>query len=228
MRLLITSAGSQIAQGLATALAPEHELRLTDRATFDNETEFVRCPLEHDFSTNLLVRQMEAIIHVAEPLPDDSHTQHLDYLTRGTYNLLWAAVAEGVRRVIYLSTLELMGRYDEAYLVNERWRPQPTTAPELLAKHLGESVCREFAREHKLEVVVLRLGRVVQAEAVAGQPFDPLWVDERDVAQAVTLALTADVGRWSVFHIQAESPQTRFPVDIAKQRLDYKPTISFE
>jgi nucleoside-diphosphate-sugar epimerase len=229
MRILITSAASQIAQWLAVALRQEHHLRLTERVHIDGDDEFVRCPLDHDFSTNLLVQGMEAIIHVAEPLSGDTAEQQLDYLTRGTYNLLWAAAAEEVRRVVYLSTLELMSHYDESFIITERWRPRPTTSPWLLSKHLGESVCREFAREHELKVVVLRLGQVVQAEAVAGEAFNPMWVDQRDVAQAVTQALVADIERsWSIFHIQADSPQARFPVAQAKRLLGYNPTVSFE
>ena len=235
MHLLITSAASQVGQWLAAALGNEHSLRLTDRAPLSSEQSqrggdyvFAHSSLGHDFSTNLLVRGMEAIIHVAEPLADESPEQQIDYLTRGTYNLLRAAAEERVQRVVYLSTLSLMGQYDEVFNVNERWQPRPTTDPALLAKHLGESVCREFAREHKLTVIVLRLGAVVQAEAVAGQPFNSMWVDEQDVAQAVSQALTADVGVWTVCHIQAESPNARFPVTQARRILGYSPAIRFE
>lgn len=229
MRILITSAASQIAQWLAAALKQEHQIRLTERTHLDLDDQFVRCPLDHDFSTNLLVQGMEAIIHVAEPLAQDTEEQQLDYLTRGSYNLLWAAAAEGVKRVIYLSTLELLNHYDPSFIITERWRPRPTTASWLLSKHLGESVCREFAREHKLKVIVLRLGQVVQAEAVAGAAFNPLWVDQRDVTQAVSQALAVDIERsWSVFHIQADSPQARFPVAQAKRLLGYNPAVTFE
>jgi nucleoside-diphosphate-sugar epimerase len=208
MQLLITSAASSRSQGLAVALRAAHTVRLTDRVHVDSEVEFARCSLDHDFATNLLVRGMEAIIHVAEPLPGDNEIGQIDFLTRCTYNLLWAAAEEGVRRVIYLSSLALLEQYDPAYLITEQWRPRPTTAAPLLAKHLGESVCREFAREHKLEVVVLRLGQVVEA----------------DLAQAISQALTAVLGPWSVFHIRAELPQSRFSIERAKTRLGYSPT----
>lgn len=228
MNILITSAASPLARMLAAALKQEYQLRLTELAQVEVEGEFVCSPLEHDFSTNLLVRGMEAIIHVAEPLPGATEEQRLDTLTRRTYNLLWAAAAEGVRRVVYLSSLELMNRYDETFIVTERWRPRLTAEPGPLSKYLGEFVCREFAREHRLAVVALRLGQVVQAEAVTNEPFNPMWVDERDVVQAVTHALNANVGQWSVFHIQADSPGARFPVASAKKMLGYNPTVSFE
>jgi nucleoside-diphosphate-sugar epimerase len=228
MHILITSAASPLAQGLAAALKQEHQLRLTEQVQVEVEGEFVRCSLDHDFSTNLLVRGMDAILHVAEPLAEASEQEQIDTLTREIYNLLWAATAGGVRRVVYLSSLALMEGHDEAFIVTERWRPRLAADARPLAKYLGECVCREFAREHKLDIVVLRLGQVVKAEAVANEPFNPVWVAEQDVAQAVTQALALDLGRWSVFHIQADSPQARFPVTRAKKLLGYSPTVNFE
>lgn len=227
MQLLITSAASPLAAALADTLRSEHSVRLTERTPLPNVAGFALSPLGPDLSTNLLVRDMDAIIHVAEPLPTDNELQQIDYLTRCTYNLCMAAAAEGVKRLVYLSTLELMTAYDPNYLVTERWKPQPPTHAPTLAKHLGEYTCREFAREHKLNVVVLRLGKVVRAETVAGQPVDPLWVDERDVAQAVSLALTAELPRWAIFHIGTDSPQARFSVAAAKRGLNYEPLYNF-
>ena len=228
MNLLMTSAAAPIARSLAEILRGEHSLRLTERIPVAGITDFALSPLGPDLSTNLLVQGMDAIVHVAEPLPTDSDLQQIDYLTRCTYNLCLAAAAEGVKRLIYLSTLDLMTAYDPNYLVNERWKPKPPTHAPTFAKHLGEFTCREFAREHKLAVVVLRLGKVVRAEAVAGQPVDPLWVDERDVAQAVNRALTAELPRWAVFHIGADSQQARFPVAAAKRGLNYAPQFNFD
>jgi len=223
MRILITSAASPLAQTLAAALQTQHEIRLTERAPLANQPLLAVSALGHDLSTNLLVRGLDAIVHVAEPLPTDSEFQQIDYLTRCTYNLYLAAAAEGVKRIVFLSTLALMTGYEPTYTVGERWRPLPTTDTPVLTKHLGEFVSREFAREHKLEVVVLRLGKVVRHEQVAGQPFDPLWVDEQDVAQAVNRALTAETGLWSIFHIQSAAPQARFSIATAKRILNYAP-----
>ena len=96
-------------------MSDEHALRLTAPTPLTSEYEFAQSSLGHDFSTNLLVRGMEAIIHVAQPLANDTPEGQLDHLTRGTYNLLRAAAKEGVRRVVYLSTLSLMAQYDLAF-----------------------------------------------------------------------------------------------------------------
>ncbi|GIV80180.1 MAG: hypothetical protein KatS3mg050_4574 [Litorilinea sp.] len=228
MNLLLTSASSELAQALADGLSDGHSLRLTDRTWVSTPYEFALSPLGHDASTNLLVRGMDAIIHLVEPLPDDSDTSYLDFAMRGTYNLLTAAAEEGVKRAIYLGSLDVMAGYDPDYLVTERWRPVPTPAPRVLGRHLAEYVCREFAREHRLQVAVLRIGHPVRAEEVADAPFDPLWVDVADVVQAVSLALDASLDLWTVLHIQADGPHSRFPIDEARRVLGFSPRVQFE
>jgi nucleoside-diphosphate-sugar epimerase len=122
--------------------------------------------------------------------------------------------------------------YDEAFQVDEDWRPIPGDSVGL-AEYLGEYVCREFAREGKLSMTVLRLGKVIRAEDFAGQPFDPLWVDRRDIAQAVSLALAAQLaaggprlGAWSIFHILSGSPRARFSIERARRVLGYRPQFA--
>jgi nucleoside-diphosphate-sugar epimerase len=228
MNILLTSAACPLAQAMAAGLSGEHQVRLTERVFVETDHEFAQCALGHDAATNLLVRGMDAIVHVAEPLPHENENEQIDYLTRCTYNLLYAASQEGVPRAVFLSTLELMTQYDENFTVFEHWRPRPTTEPRVLSKHLGEFTSREFAREHKINVVVLRLGKVVKADEVKDQPFDPMWVDESDVVHAVSCALTAKVGRWSIFHIQHDSPRARFSVAHAKRALGYSPQVNFQ
>ena len=221
--VLITSGAARLAQTLAAGLQETWSIRLTERAPVSTVHEFVECPLGHDSATNSLVRGVEAIVHVAEPLPQDTAEQQIDLLTRCTYNLLWAASEEKVPRVVLLSTLELMTAWDPKYTVSETWLPLPSDRPPVLAKHLAEYTGREFAREGKTQVVVLRLGKVVRAGEVQGQPADPLWVEERDVVHAVSRALTARATNWQVFHIEQASPRARFSVRRAQSALAYQP-----
>jgi nucleoside-diphosphate-sugar epimerase len=221
--VLITSAASELARKLAAGLSTQHTLRLTERNPVRGDQQFVECALGHDAATNDLVRGTAAIVHVAEPLPEDTAEQQIDLATRCTYNLLFAVAAENVPLVVLLSTLDVMGGYDAGLTVSESWRPRPSAEPRVLAKHLCEFTCREFARDGKVNVIVLRVGKVVRAEEVQGRAFDPLWVDERDVSQAVTLALASKLGRMQVFHIQADTPKARYAVTRAKGVLKYRP-----
>jgi nucleoside-diphosphate-sugar epimerase len=227
MKLLITSATSTLGKQVSSELSPRHELRLTDRAIEPLTVQHYYSPQEHDASTNLLVRGLDGIVVVGERLEGESAPAYLDSVTRKLYNLLMAAYQEGVRRVVYLSTLQLMEAYGPEYIVTERWRPRPTPEPSLLGKHLGEYVCREFAREHKLTITVLRLGKVVSAGDVAGQNPDPMWLDQKDLAVAIEGGLSAELPDWTVIHVQGKQKGARFPVGDAEKLIGFTPMVDF-
>ena len=109
-------------------------------------------------------------------LPAGAKEQHpadwIDACTRCTYNLFTAAAEAGVRRVIYLSSLDLFLPYDEDMVVNERWRPRPTTEPAVMAPYLGEFIAEEFCLEGGFDLVCLRLGHLVEHREVEEQQRD--------------------------------------------------------
>ena len=161
MNILITSAGERFSVRLAEALGKTHELRLTDRRRTPEGTPVVLSQLGDDESTDDLVKDIDVIVHWGKPDPEASDSEQLDHAMRCTYNLLWAASQAGVSRFVYLSSLSVMERHDDAHAVTEQWRPAPTTEMAGLCNHLGEYVCREFARESRIDVVCLRLGDIL-------------------------------------------------------------------
>lgn len=229
MNILITSAGSELARSIAGALMEEHTLRLTELYPVDDvEGTFVQSELGHDESTNELVHGMDTIIHIAEIPPnllaeaDQPDNYAIDYQTRCTYNLLMAASEEGVKRVIYASTLRLFEQHGEDWTVTESWRPRPSVDGFVLSKHLGEFTCREFARERKLDVTCLRLGNLVTAKAAATAEYDSMWLEMNDAVAAFQGALTSP-SRWDIYHIQSEFPGARFSVRTAKAEIKFNP-----
>ena len=110
MNILITSAASALAQGLASALSGEHQIRLTDLIDVETDLEFVRCDLGHDEATNKLVQGIDTIVHVAQLPPsvlaesNQPENTEIDFQIRCTYNLLMAAVEENVSRATYAPT----------------------------------------------------------------------------------------------------------------------------
>ena len=229
MNILITGASTRISRLLAPALAESHSVTLTDRVPAPDLDNFVLCDLDHDAATNDLVRGMDVVIHSGQVDAGLPVSEQLDGGMRCVYNLVRAAAEEGVSRVIFLSSLSVMGRYDEDYVVTERWLPSPTTETDVLCFHLGEFICREFAREQRIEVVCLRLGDLVGDED-GSLSTSALYPD--DAVQAVEKALTADISEgyagsrscWAVFHIQSDMPDRRFLTTTAETRLGYQPS----
>ena len=174
MQLLITSASTKLAQGLATSLSADHEIRLTDIIDVKTDFNFIRSNLDHE--SQLPVQHIDSVVHLAKPpsandvaLNDisDPANQILDFSTRCTYNLLTASVEAGVSDFVFLSTLRLFDRLGPNVAIGPRWRPQPSTAPDLLASYLGECICKEFARERLIKTTILRLGEVSTEEISA-------------------------------------------------------------
>jgi nucleoside-diphosphate-sugar epimerase len=229
-RVLITAAETPLAQAVAEGLPAAWQVHLTAATEVSVSRPFTQCTLEADESTRAVVRGMDAIVHLALARADRNPSESIDGLVRATYNLLTAAAAERVRRVVHVGSLSILRGYDQAFAVAEDWQPRPGDDAPAMAEYLAECTSREFARQRQLEVVALRIGTVVRAESVAGQAFDPLWVDQRDVVQAVSLALrTAKLAAprgtdgWTVLHILSDSPRARFSVNKARQVLGYQP-----
>lgn len=229
MNILITSAGSELARNVAETLSADHTLRLTELSSVDTRAgTFVPSALGHDASTDELVRGIDTIIHIAEvPLDllakaEQSDNYLIDYQTRCTYNLLMAASEEGVKHVIYASTLRLFADHDENWTVTESWRPRPSVDSFVLSKHLGEFTCREFGREGKLNVTCLRLGNLVTADTAANGAPDSMWLEMKDAVSAFQVSLESSAP-WRIFHIQSAFPGSRFSIRKAKEQLKFDP-----
>ena len=236
MRVLVTNGSTPLSRIVAGSLAGEHDVRLTGRSPIEDApdgVEVVDSDLGHDDATNDLVRGMDAIVHSVEPDPDASVSDRLDAAMRCTYNLLTAAADEGVPRLVYLSSLSVMGGHAEDHTVSERWRPRPETDVSALCYHFGEYVCREFGRAARVDVVCLRLGDLVEQGATATTSA----LYPRDAIQAVEKALALGDAEtepvyqdpvirptWSVFHIQSAVPNARYTLSASEEFLGYSPS----
>lgn len=201
MKLLFTVGSHRLTQHLAEGLSSEHEIVLTDDQRHGPPANYVACDLNHDQSTSKLMRGVDAIIHFGWVDPRENVSLQLDRQTRRTFNLLEAASEAGASRVVYLSTLNLMRGYPGDMKVTERWQPLPTSDPVLLAPYLGEIVCREFARERRLQVVCLRLGEILWSQ---DSGVSPMGLFPGDLDRAVSRAVLAELPAYSVFHIQSK------------------------
>jgi nucleoside-diphosphate-sugar epimerase len=125
-----------------------------------------------------------------------------------TYNVFSAAVACGVRRVVWASSEMVMGlpfgsKAPPFAPVDETIEPQPESSY-ALSKLLGEEVARQLARRSGIPFVGLRISNIMEPEDYAAFPAFwgdaemrkwNLWsyVDVRDVAGAIRCALEAPI-----------------------------------
>ncbi|MDA0838886.1 MAG: NAD(P)-dependent oxidoreductase [Planctomycetota bacterium] len=227
MKILITGANTPLASRIADRISANHQVLLTDAESEPAKGKLLD-PRELNGDCELL-NNVEIILHCGVLPTDCGDEQHvLDFATRGTYNLMNAAIAAGVRRFIHFSTLDYMTDKVDEYWVDERFKPRPATEVTQLAHFLVERMAYQFAIESRLEVISLRVSKMVIEEEVGGQEFDPDWVDLRDVAQAAEMALDFKLSdRYRIFHIAANTFGSRWEVGHAVHSLRYRPEHDF-
>lgn len=184
------------------------------------------------------LRGQEAVVHLAG-IPSYS-PDHIGIMTanmQGTSAVLEAAADEGIRRLVFASSICAYGLlfwkepWTPAFLPLDESHPCWPDEPYGLSKLLGDQMCAAYSRRHRLDTFCLRLAPVLfpgseknrmifstvnEPGGMAAQAnltefgtrvtnASKLWsyVDVRDVAQAVQLALEAGAEGHHVYNIGA-------------------------
>lgn len=112
----------------------------------------------------------------------------LDACTRCTYNLFNSVAANGIRRVVLLSSMAVFEAYAPDIAVRSNFEPRPTSDLSQLAPHLAEFGAREFALSGATRVIAARLGSLVENTTTVSSPKPHRWwVSIADVSDIVGL-----------------------------------------
>ena len=202
--------------------------QLADRLQADgHETKTVPYDdvLGHDEATDRLVSGFDSLVVFGYTRDSGDPSALIDHSTRQLYNLLHSASNAGVKRCVYVSTLLLFKDYEENLTVTEKWRSLPPSEdPSLLACHLGEIVCKEFARDRRIQVATLRLGfpLVKGAASAAKRGGETAAVASADAVEAVRLALASEkLAQWQEIHVQSQVDNQRYLMHAAHNLLAF-------
>ncbi|WZH35226.1 MAG: NAD(P)-dependent oxidoreductase [Microbacterium enclense] len=162
---------------------------------------------------------VDALVHLgAIPAPgirSDVATFHNNMAS--TFNVFWAAVRLGIRRIVYASSETVLGLPFDVpppYIpVDEEYAPRPESVYSLV-KTLEERLATELVRWNPdLSITALRFSNVMVPDDYADFPFDAdartrkwnLWgyIDARDGAQAIDRALANAPAGFDTFIIAA-------------------------
>lgn len=170
------------------------------------------------------LQQCDSIIHCAALLgsPDQSHEEVMAVNLQGTWNVLAAAMEAGVSRVVFLSSVDVLGVFKGErapdYLPLDDAHACYPTSTYGISKRLAEEMCRFVSHSSAVSVVCLRPPGVwteetyawIEAERLKRPEFewDPYWeygafIDVRDLSQACIKALTCNVNRFACLLVSA-------------------------
>jgi nucleoside-diphosphate-sugar epimerase len=201
--------------GLAGSAVIEHlaewgyEVTNVDRVPADGPAPFRRADLGDLGQVYGALRGAKAVVHLAAIPRPSFDVSEVVFRTNAmsAFNVLEAANALGMSRVVFASSVSVLGfpfferPFAPAYVPIDEAHPLLPQDAYALSKVVGEELAAGFARRGRLSVISLRFAWIHTPQTFAAQ-LRPLWtdpaagaanlwsyVDTRDVAEAVRLAL---------------------------------------
>ncbi len=236
MKVLITGAAGEIGRRLTKALEAEHSLRLADVRPVGGDARYVAVDVTRPDEVRRAVDGVEAVVHLAiatghegEYEDPEFNQQRFDVNVRGTWNVLEAAWAAGVRRFVHTSSLMVVWGYGPPQHVAGDAPARPVGAY-AVTKHLAEVVCEHTSRTHGLSIVCLRIAKPVDLADPTWKRrrIRPQWIAFPDLVRAYQLALAAPAVRFEIVTIVGESSRRRWDLAPAERVLGYRPAIRLE
>ena len=228
--ILVTGAAGRLGNRVVELLLDRgYDVLGTDRVPKgDSPAPFIEADLCDVERVTELVSRSEAVIHMGAIPGPRAGEEQVTFLNNSlsTYNIMMAAAAQQVRRVVFSSSAFAMGWSDNPdafvprYLpLDEEHEPMPFETYGL-SKQIGECIGAMVARSSETSVISLRFNNVVSPELQAEVPLEAptpekprtlvLWSysDPRDVAEAHLTALESDICGHEAFLLS--QPKSRF------------------
>jgi nucleoside-diphosphate-sugar epimerase len=236
MRVAVTGGRGRLGTYVVAALRHAHDVRVLDRKPPEDDAGWPSLDMLDRQAVENALRGQEAVVHLAAidsslGAPDETT---FEVNARGTWNVFQAAEAAGLRRVVLCSSSVVTGLVDDGlaplYLPIDENYPLCPRGTYALSKVIGEEIAAAFARNGRLEVVVLRPPYVafpetlrflaggapeIEGRAIERRPQMRAYVGPEDAARGFALALSADCAGEAPFWLAAADSF------IAEKTLDY-------
>jgi nucleoside-diphosphate-sugar epimerase len=250
VKLVLYGVGGPVGEAAIAELEQHHEWRLADIRPPDvphprlaeggrrseewpqrphrREHEFVQVDVTDAAQVAAAAVGMDAIVNLSVIRPDPVMSFRVNMM--GAYNVMRAAVAHGIKRVVHTGPEVIIGGYWNDFDITVEAPPRPGTAYYLLTKYLGQEVVRSFAEHHALEVIALYFH--VFHPSTAAEPMrsaSPFLVSWEDTGRAFRAAVEAPAmpHRYEPFIITGDLPHGKFNAEKAQRLLGWRPQDAF-
>ena len=176
------------------------------------------------------------IAHMAASGPQNYGTAEIPFEVnvKGTAHLFDSAVKLGLRRVVLVSSVSVVGRAQTTGQFLSRDLPASPQTTYALTKHLQEQIARYHHEQFGLEVAVLRPAYICRGDTLVDKYGRQLpsvnwqFIDPRDIGAAASLALRVEGLGYEVFYLMAGPDVDKF-VDVAHthERLGWQPEYRY-
>ena len=233
MKVLLLGAAARLGPYVMRALAGEHTLRVTDIVPVETHHEYRRVDIGSPADVHRAAEGMDAIVNCT--VEREGRRTAFDVSARGCYNMMRAAVAHGIPRVINTGphfTIQGHTYTTFDYEINPDVPPHPGTYLYALSKGVGQEICKVFTENYDVHVLTYLFYEFRHHDDPARRGDHPFAISWRDAAEAIRLGLSVDLAtlpsRCEVFNIHADLPHQRFSNEKNKRLLGFTPQDRLE
>ena len=231
-RVLVTGAAGRIGSYFAEHARAKYDLRLMVRGD-EKRVEIIR-PFGEVVKADLadldrlkeICAGVDTIVHLAgNPAPTALWKDLLQANIIGTYNIFAAAKSQGVRRVIYASSIHAVSGYPSDVQVKTG---EPVNPGDLygVSKCFGEALCRYMAEQEGVSAIALRIGAFQPLEAARDEKALGMldsFVSHRDLDQLIHRCIDVENLQFAVLHGLSDNRFKRLDISDARELVGYAP-----
>ena len=223
--LLFLGASGMIGPFLTPGLAADYDLTLADVKNHPDGTHIEQVDVTDYDQILAAARGQDAIMNYTVVRSDADLSFHVN--VRGAWNVMRAAQALGIRKVLHSGPEYVRPYYDHAFDIDNP--PEaPGTGWYSTTKMLSREICRIFARTYGIVTPCYLFNGLSAAptEAVTGRDFAPFNIIWEDLQHACQLALEVEAlpDNYEEFNLHSHLGQGKFSIDRARRLLGYEPT----
>ncbi len=226
--VLVTGPGGRVGSGLRRHWRDRYRVRLFDLRPPEDLAPYetaVQGTITDAAAVHAAAEGCRAIVHLA------ATSDEADFLTElvpnnvvGLYHVFEAALRQGVRRLIFASTVQVLLGHPRDAFVRDTDPVRPVTRY-ACTKVLGEALGRYYHDKHGLEVVCLRLGSVPHPDRDAPDRRGGIYLSPRDCAGFIAGAIDADLapeGGFAVISLVSRRGAAIRDLERAERLLGYR------
>jgi NAD+ dependent glucose-6-phosphate dehydrogenase len=229
-KILITGAAGNMGEKLTSHFTQRgtYELKLLDRT---GGAGIVAADLgDFDATWSKQFETVDTVVHLAG---DPRGTASWAEVTRAnitvTQNVLRAAHAAGVRRVVFASTNQVMlgYRFREGKVTTDL--PPAPLSPYGFSKLFCEHIGQGFAKETGISFIALRIGYFQRGENLPGPWMgigvwgQQMWLSNRDMLHGVTRAIDTEDVPFAIVNFVSDNPGMRWDLEHTRKTIGYEP-----
>ncbi len=157
--------------------------------------EFVLADLRDAAAVSEAMRDVDAVVHLGAVAKERDYDELLPANVHGVVNVFEAAHTHGVQRVVFASSMHVVGFYGRRDRVDSTSAPRPDSRY-AVTKLFGEGLGAYYASKFGMGVTCLRIGHVT----VRREESEPAsWTAPADLVALIRLGLTHPDIRFEIF-----------------------------